>query len=131
MKNHSKTLNDTGKRQMIEQGMSVVAGVDIGDKHSHICLMHLDGAIVERKKIRTSQPELEKYFAPWAAMRVVFEAGTHANWIYRLIERLGHEPLMADTHRLALITNRCQRTIAATRQCWPNSVYACPRCSTP
>ena len=37
-------------------------------------------------------------------MRVIFEAGTRANWIYRLIERLGHEPLMADTHRLALIT---------------------------
>ncbi len=37
-------------------------------------------------------------------MRVVFEAGTHANWTYRLLERLGHAPLMADTRRLALIT---------------------------
>ncbi len=37
-------------------------------------------------------------------MRVVFEAGTHANWVYRLLGRLEHEPLMADTHRLALIT---------------------------
>ena len=32
------------------------------------------------------------------------EAGSHANWVYRLLERLGHEPPMADTHRLALIT---------------------------
>jgi transposase len=104
MKKHSKTLSDTGKRKMIEQGMNVVAGLDIGDKHSHVCLIDLDGHIVESKKIRTSQPALEKYFAAWAAMRVVFEAGTHANWIYRLIQRLGHEPLMADTRRLALIT---------------------------
>ena len=37
-------------------------------------------------------------------MRVVFEAGTHSLWVYRLLERLGHEALMADTHRLALIT---------------------------
>lgn len=104
MKNDSKTQSDVGKQNLIEQGMNVVAGVDIGDKHSHICLIRLDGGIVERKKIRTSQAALEKYFAAWAAMRVVFEAGTHANWIYRLLERLGHEPLMADTHRLALIT---------------------------
>ena len=37
-------------------------------------------------------------------MRLVLEAGTHANWVYRLLTRLEHEPLMADTHRLALIT---------------------------
>ena len=104
MKKHSKILSDVGKRKMIEQGMNVVASLDLGDKHSHVCLINLDGQIVESRKIRTSLPVLEKYFAPWAAMRVVFEAGTHANWIYRLLERLGHEPLMADTHRLALIS---------------------------
>lgn len=60
---------------MLEQGINVVAGVDLGDKHSHICLIRLDGGIVERKKIRSSQPTLEKYFGAWAAMRVVFEAG--------------------------------------------------------
>lgn len=59
MKKHSKTLSDTGKQQMIEQGMNVVAGLDIGDKHSHVCLIHLDGQIIESKKIRTSQPALE------------------------------------------------------------------------
>ncbi len=104
MKKHSKTLSDAGKRMMIEQGMNVVAGLDLGDKHSHVCLIDLDGRIVESRKIRTSGPALEKYFSAWAGMRVVFEAGTHANWIYRLLQRLGHEPLMADTHRLALIT---------------------------
>ena len=89
---------------MIEEGLNVVAGVDLGDKHSHVCLIDLDGKIVERTKLRTSPAALERYFGGWAAMRVVLEAGCHANWIYRLLERLGHEPLMADTHRLALIT---------------------------
>ncbi len=37
-------------------------------------------------------------------MWVVLETGSHANWVYRLLKRLGHEPLMGDTHRLALIT---------------------------
>ena len=30
--------------------------------------------------------------------------GGHANWVYRLLKQLEHQPLMADTHRLALIT---------------------------
>ena len=89
---------------MIEQGLNVVAGVDLGDKHSHVCLIDLDGNVVERKKLRTSPAAFERYFGGWASMRVVLEAGTHANWVYRLLTRLEHEPLMADTHRLALIT---------------------------
>ncbi len=104
MKNNSKTFREVSKQKMIEQGLNVVAGVDLGDKHSHVCLIDLDGKIVERTKLRTSPAALESYFGGWAAMRVVLEAGCHANWIYRLLERLGHEPLMADTHRLALIT---------------------------
>ena len=92
------------KQQMIEQGMNVVAGLDLGDKHSFVCLIDLDGNVVERKKLRTSLAAFERYFGEWAGMRVVCEAGTHANWVYRLLGRLEHEPLLADTHRLALIT---------------------------
>ena len=110
MKNHSKTFTQLSRQKskwkVIEQGLNVVAGADLGDKHSHLCLIDLDGNIVERKKLRTSPAAFERYFSGWASMRVVFEAGAHANWVYRLLGRLGHEPLMADTQRLALITPR-------------------------
>ena len=104
MKNDSKRIESLSKQQMIEQGMNVVAGVDLGDKHSFVCLIDLDGKVVERKKLRTSLAAFERYFGEWAGMRVVLEAGCHSNWVYRLLQRLQHEPLMADTHRLALIT---------------------------
>ncbi len=106
MKNHSKSIEALSQpqREMIEQGMNVVAGLDLGDQYSHLCLLNLDGAIVERVRLRTNVKAFEKYFGEWASMRVVFEAGTHSLWVYRLLERLGHQPLMADTHRLALIT---------------------------
>ena len=96
--------------------------MDLGDKHSQLCLIDLDGNIVERKKLRTSPAALERYFGGWASMRVVLEAGAHANWVYRLIERLGHKPLMADTHRLlgadhpsVAVEGRSQRRPAAGR----------------
>ena len=106
MRNHSKTIEALSQPQheMIEQGMNVVAGLDLGDQYSHLCLLNLDGEIVERVRLRTNVKAFEKYFGEWASMRVVFEAGTHSLWVYRLLERLGHQPLMADTHRLALIT---------------------------
>ena len=82
----------------------MVAGLDLGDKHSFVCLIDLDGKVVERKKPPRSPAAFERYFGAWAGMRVIFEASSHANWVYRLLERLRQEPLMADTHRLALIT---------------------------
>lgn len=104
MKKQSKNVGRQAKQEMIDGGMNAVAGLDLGDKHSVVTVMNLDGEIVERKKIATSVAAFERYFQAWARMRVVFEAGSHANWTYRLLERMEHEPLMADTHRLALIT---------------------------
>ncbi len=34
----------------------MVAGLDLGDKRSFVCLIDLDRKIVERKKLRTSPP---------------------------------------------------------------------------
>ena len=69
MKKHGKTLTDSSKRRLIEQGMNMVAGLDLGDKHSHVCLIDVEGPVVESKKIRTTAPALEKYFSAWAATR--------------------------------------------------------------
>ena len=52
MKNHSKPIESWSKQQLIEQGMNVVAGLDLGHKHSLVCLIDLDGKVVERKKLR-------------------------------------------------------------------------------
>ena len=112
MKNHSKSIAALSQpqREMIEQGMNVVVGLDLGDRHSHLCLLDLEGHIVERHRIRTSVASFEKFFDAWAPMRVVLEAGTHSLWVWRLLQRLGHQPLMADTHHLALITQSLSKS---------------------
>ena len=52
MKNHSKAIAALSQpqREMIEQGMNVVVGLDLGDRHSHLCLLDLEGNIVERHR---------------------------------------------------------------------------------
>ena len=108
MKNDSKRIESLSKQQMIEQGMNVVAGLDLGDKHSFVCLIDLDGNVVERKKLRTSLAAFERYVGEWAGMRVVCEAGTHAHWVYRFAGAAGaraaagrHPPTGAD-HAIAV-----------------------------
>ena len=119
MTNHTKNIQALSQPQhdMIEQGLHAVVGLDLGDRHSHLCVLGLDGKIIERHRIRTNVKAFEKFFGSWGPMRVVFEAGTHSLWVFRLLKRLGHQPLMADTHNLALITqsmSKSDRRDAAT-----------------
>ncbi len=119
MTNHTKNIQALSQPQheRIEQGLHAVAGLDLGDRHSHLCLLGLDGNIIERHRIRTNVKAFKKFFDAWGPMRVVFEAGTHSLWVFRLLQRLGHQPLMADTHHLALITqsmSKSDRRDAAT-----------------
>ena len=119
MTNHTKNIQALSQPQheRIEQGLHAVAGLDLGDRHSPLCLLGLDGKIIERHRIRTNGKAFKKFFDAWGPMRVVFEAGTHSLWVFRLLQRLGHQPLMADTHHLALITqsmSKSDRRDAAT-----------------
>ena len=119
MTNHTKNIQALSQPQheRIEQGLHAVAGLDLGDRHSPLCLLGLDGKIIERHRIRTNVKAFKKFFDAWGPMRVVFEAGTHSLWVFRLLQRLGHQPLMADTHHLALITqsmSKSDRRDAAT-----------------
>ena len=102
MKSDSKKVERLSKKQLIERGMNVVAGLDLGDKHSFVCLIDLDGKVVERKKLQHVVGGGQALL--W---RVGGDAGGvgsrgRADWVHRLLERLKHEPLMANTHRLAL-----------------------------
>ncbi len=58
---------------MIEQGINVVVGLDLGDQYSHVCVLDLEGHIIVR--VRTHVQAFETYFGEWGPMRVVFDHG--------------------------------------------------------
>ena len=47
---------------MIEQGINVVVGLDLGDQYSHVCVLDLEGHIIERVRVRTHVQAFETYF---------------------------------------------------------------------
>lgn len=80
------------------------AGVDVGDRYSHLRLPDTEtGEVVEESRVGTSPAAMERRFSACGPMRVAIEAGTHSPWLSRLLEGCGHEVLVANARKLKLI----------------------------
>lgn len=90
---------------------STTIGVDIGDRHSHLCVLDTEtGGLLEEARIPTNPAAFEKRFAGSAPTRIAIEAGTHSPWISRLLEEHGHEVLVANARKLKLIYGEGRKT---------------------
>lgn len=82
-------------------------GMDIGDKW---CVIRGVDAIekkiqvVRKERVECTQEEIESYFKKLGPTRVVIEASTHSPWISRLLDRLGHDVVVANPRRVQLIS---------------------------
>ena len=104
-------MKDTTIRQEIQQAViadnrsiAAVAGLDLGDKNSWLVRLELGGTESLNCSMRTSASALTKYFSKQKRLRVVIEAGSHSNWIAQLLERLGHQVIVAHPRQLKLIS---------------------------
>lgn len=79
-------------------------GLDLGDRYSNFYTLDGTGENLESGRVQTTQSALEKRFGSGEAARVVIEAGTHSPWVSRLLSQWGHEVLVANPRKLALIT---------------------------
>jgi transposase len=84
--------------------LHAVMGLDVGDKQTHFCMLDPSGEFVAEGAVVTSDAGLRSLLAGRPRMRVALEAGTHSGWIGRLVERLGHELIVANPRQLALIS---------------------------
>ncbi len=81
----------------------VTVGMDIGDRYSHLCVLDGEGEAVEHGRIPTTRPAVTRRFQDLPAARIVIEASTHSAWIAELLESFGHEVIVANPRRVALI----------------------------
>lgn len=89
--------------ERIKQEMERTVGLDVGDRWSQICVLDQEsGEVVEEGRVRTGAEALERRFRG-PRMRVVLEVGCQSPWISRLLGGLGHEVLVANARRVALI----------------------------
>jgi transposase len=83
---------------------NVTAGIDIGDRYSHLCLLDTDsGEVIEEGRIPTNTKAFQRRFSDAEPMRIAIETGTHSPWISRMLEECGHEILVANARKVRLI----------------------------
>jgi len=93
-----------GKESLAMPQHSVTLGIDVGDRHSHFCLLDTEtGEVIEESRIATTPQAFERRFVGVGPMRVALEAGTHSPWISRVLRGCGHEVLVANARKLGLI----------------------------
>jgi transposase len=86
-----------------------VVGLDLSDVSSTFVVIDAEtGEIVEEGSVATNRADLKKVFGCRPACHVAIEAGAHSPWISRLLTELGHEVIVANPRRVALI-NRNNR----------------------
>jgi len=89
----------------------MTAGLDLGDKHSYLCLIDQhSGEVVEEGRLRTTPEAFKRRFASERPMRIAIEAGTHSPWASRVLEQCGHEILVANSRKLRLIYANKRKT---------------------
>jgi transposase len=91
--------------------LKMTAGLDLGDRYSHLCLIDTEsGEVIEESRLRTTPEAFGRRFASERPMRVAIEAGTHSPWASRVLEGCGHEVLVANSRKLRLIYSNRRKT---------------------
>jgi transposase len=89
----------------------MTAGLDIGDKYSHLCLIDSQsGEVMEEGRLSTTPEAFGRRFASEEPMRIAIEAGTHSPWVSRVLEECGYEVLVANARKLRLIYANKRKT---------------------
>ncbi len=89
----------------------MTAGLDLGDKYSHLCFIDTEsGEVIEEGRLRTTPEAFERRFDSERQMRIAIEVGTHSPWVSRLLEECGHEILVANPRKTRLIYGERRKT---------------------
>ncbi|MFC1558993.1 IS110 family transposase [Gemmatimonadota bacterium] len=78
-------------------------GMDLGDRFSHLCIVDVDGEIIEESRLTTSTASFTKRFERIDPIRICIEACVHSPWVSRLLSGFGHEVVVANPRRMRLI----------------------------
>jgi len=88
----------------MQDGITTVVGLDVGDRWSHHYAVELDsGVLVAEGRVCTTRKALGTLLDGLGRCRVALEVGTHSRWIRTLLADQGHEVLVANARELQFI----------------------------
>jgi len=103
----SKTQTNPIREMATKQRLTI--GLDLGDRHSRYCILDAAGEVVSEGKVPTTQTGLGSVFEKMPSSRVALEVGTHSPWVSRHLGSMGHEVIVANPHKVKLITQAVRK----------------------
>lgn len=111
-----KTVKEFGEQKLyamaaVGNGGSgrLIVGLDLGDRSSCWCALGADGEAMARGEVLSEPQPLERFFRQIPPSLVALEVGSHSPWISRLLEKLGHEVVVANPRRVKLISESSRK----------------------
>lgn len=87
----------------MQHSSAITIGLDVGDKHSQVCIIDSSGESIEEARIPTTVKGIQQYFSGKSPAAVTLEVGTHSPWISRTLKEAGHEVIVANARKVGLI----------------------------
>jgi transposase len=105
-KSPQKALSNRKKDQIREVAAKqrLTIGLDLGDRTSRYCILDEAGVVVSEGQLPTTKTGLIGWFEKMPCSRIALEVGTHSPWVSRQVAGMGHEVIVANSHKVKLIT---------------------------
>src|SRR6267378_6947029 len=104
----SRKVNRTSQKSRRQTG-PVTIGLDLGDKSSRYCVLNEEGEVVLERSVGSTKKAITQVFGAIPRCRIAMEVGTHSPWVSRLLERLGHEVIVANARQVKLISQSSRK----------------------
>jgi transposase len=111
-KNSKSTRQSKGKtvNKTTTTSPKTTIGIDLGDQKSHYCILDTKGEVLSEGTVRTTENGFAQQFQRMPRSRIALETGTHSPWVSRLLERYGHEVIVANTRQVRAIYDNDNKT---------------------
>jgi transposase len=110
-KKSPKTLSNSKKNQIRQMAAKqrLTIGLDLGDVTSRYCILDEAGEKVSEDRLPTTKVGLSSLFGKMPPSRIALEVGTHSPWVSRHLAGMGHEVIVANPHKVKLITQSVRK----------------------
>lgn len=110
-KKSQKTLLKRERNQIRQMAgtQRLTIGLDLGDRSSRYCILDDAGEVVSEGALPTIKTGFNSLFEKMPASRIALEVGTHSPWVSRHLAALGHEVIVANAHKVRLITESVRK----------------------
>jgi transposase len=95
----SNTRPGTAKKAIAK----VTVGIDLGDQNSAYCTLDAAGDVLAEGTIRTTESGFAQQFQKITPCRIALQTGTHSPWVSRLLQKYGHDVIVANARQVRVI----------------------------